>query len=272
MVESAAIRVIEATLADVRTRVGDAATRALYPGLLVPPGTAAEGRAWLPATRLTDGTAVPALIDAAKQRWSAQPSAAAALAWKSYAYWLALPAVAGFATNRRIALPRPEDVLVDFHDREPFVVFGLRRAAVAVLPSDPLAAAATPGIQVVRDGAALHDALREALLDAHLDPLLEQIRARVHLGRRTLLGSVASGAAYGVRLALMHTGATPESVIETTRTLLAALGVDDLVELIPTAGPAGVHIQRRTCCLAFTLPEPKICSGCCLRPPPTSRG
>ena len=39
---------------------------------------------------------------------------------------------------------------------------------------------------------------------------------------------------------------------------------DDLVDLVP--GPTGEPaVQRRTCCLAFTLPQPKVCGGCCLR-------
>jgi ferric iron reductase protein FhuF len=42
-------------------------------------------------------------------------------------------------------------------------------------------------------------------------------------------------------------------------TLLRALGVDDLVELTPE-----LEIRRKTCCLAFTLPEPKVCRGCCI--------
>ena len=34
-----------------------------------------------------------------------------------------------------------------------------------------------------------------------------------------------------------------------------------------TTDPAtgSLHIARRTCCLAFTLPEPKVCRGCCIR-------
>ena len=40
--------------------------------------------------------------------------------------------------------------------------------------------------------------LRRTLLDGHLDPVLEQLRGRVRLGRRTLLGSLASGVAYAL--------------------------------------------------------------------------
>lgn len=246
---------IESTLAAMRVRLGEAATHALHPGLIVGP---AEG--WTPATRLVDGSQVDELIDVAKQRWGAHAPAAATLAWKSYTYWLSLPVVTGYATARRVPLLRPEDVLIDFHDRQPFLTIGLRRPSVAVLPSDPLAV--VPGVTVVPDEQALLAALRESLLDAHLSPVLERIRSRVHLGRRTLLGSVASAVSYGIRLAQGHAG--PESTIETTYAVLDALDLRDLVELSITESRQ-VHVARRTCCLAFTLPQPKICSGCCIR-------
>jgi len=248
---------IEMTLAAMRARLGDTATHGVHRSILVnsPAG-------WVPAARLTDGSRVPQLVDTAKQRWGAAPHVAAALAWKSYTYWLALPAVAGYVTARRVPLLRPEDVLVDFHDRQPFLAIGMATPAVAVLQSDPLAATATPGVVVVPDEPALLDLLRETLFDAHLDPVLDRIRERVHVGRRTMLGSVASGVAYGITRATGH--ASPESTVELIGAVLDALGVADLVELSATPG-GDVLVQRRTCCLAFTLPEPKICSGCVLR-------
>ena len=62
--------------------------------------------------------------------------------------------------------------------------------------------------------------------------------------------------AYGL---VRSADALPGPIVPTARTLLAALGVDHLVEISPQLG-----VQRRTCCLAFTLPQPKICSGCCI--------
>jgi ferric iron reductase protein FhuF len=115
---------------------------------------------------------------------------------------------------------------------------------------------------VVPDEAALLAALRTTLLDAHLAPLLERIRESVRLGARTLLGSLASGVAYGV---LRAADVLPGSAAANTDALLTALDVADLVDLVPGADGA-LTVQRRTCCLAFTLPEPKICSGCCIRP------
>lgn len=245
-------------LATVQARHGDGAAHGLEPGLVVEDPTG-----WTPATALTSiagGAELDDLIDAAKQRWSAPTHVAAALAWKSYCYWLALPAVLGWATARRVPLVRARNVLVRYAGRQPFLHLGLRAADVAVLPDDPLAIAGHPEVRVVAGDAALLATLRAVLVEEHLAPLLERIRDRARLGRRTLWGSLASGVAHGLSRARLESGST----LGNANALLSALDVDDLVELSEL--PSGeLRVQRRTCCLAFTLPEPKICAGCCIR-------
>ncbi|MCM0676149.1 hypothetical protein NCC78_15835 [Micromonospora phytophila] len=229
----------------------------LAPGLLV-----SEEFGWSPATSLVDGTRLPEFLRAATLRWGGTPHACAALAWKSYSYWTALPVVLGWASSRRVPLLDPADVLIHFEDHRPLLTMGLRRSTtVAVLPSDPLALAGRPEVRVVADEAELLGLLRASLLDAHLGPMIAAIQAEVRIGARTLLGSVASGIAHGI---LRAADGLPGSSVETIDTLLGALDLADLVELVP--GPSGEPtVQRRTCCLAFTLPKPKICQGCCVR-------
>jgi len=230
----------------------------LAPDLLVQ-----DHSGWMPATELTNGNRLPELLAAAQRRWRAQPHAAAALAWKAYTYWLALPAALGWASARRVPLLTADDVLVHFGDRQPLLTVGLDRdIVVAVLPSDPLALSGLPNVKVVADETQLLAELRAALLDAHLSPLLDQIRGRVRLGARTLLGSLASGVASAV---LRSADVVPGSSVENVGTLLSALGVGDLIELVPAVGGV-LTVQRRTCCLAFTLPEPRLCAGCCIKP------
>jgi hypothetical protein len=215
---------------------------------------------WVPTAELA-GPHLTTLLTSAQQRWHAQPHAAAALAWKAYTYWLALPAVLGWASARRVPLLTAESVLMHFHDPRPLVTLGLRPdIGIAVLPSDPLALSGLPQVRVVADEAALLAELRRSLLDEHLTPLLDAIHAQVRLGKRTLLGSLSSGVAYAV---LRSADVLPGSSAETIDTLLTALGIADLIELVP--GPSGrLTVQRKTCCLAFTLPSPKICQGCCI--------
>ncbi|GLZ00285.1 IucA/IucC family C-terminal-domain containing protein [Actinoplanes sp. NBRC 103695] len=229
----------------------------LAPDLLVTDPTG-----WRPAADLT-GTGLDTLLESSSRRWNAQPHAAAALAWKAYTYWLALPAVLGYASARRVPLLTAQDVLIHFDDPRPLVTLGLRSdITVAVLASDPLALSGLPQVKVVPTEAALREELRASLLDQHLTPLLDAIHGRVRLGRRTLLGSLASGVSYAV---LRSADVLPGRSTDTIDTLLATLGVDDLVELVQ--GPTGrFDVQRKTCCLAFTLPQPKLCKGCCIKP------
>jgi len=217
--------------------------------------------AWRPTSLLT-GDALDVLLEAAGARWNAQPHAAAALAWKAYTYWLALPAVLGYASARRIPLMTGANVLMHFRDPRPLVTLGLHPGTpVAVLPTDPLALSGLPQVRVVPDEEALLAELRRSLLDEHLTPLLNAIHDRVRLGKRTLLGSLSSGIAHGI---LRSADAIPGSSVETIARLLHALGVEDLIELVPDAS-GRLDVQRKTCCLAFTLPQPKVCRGCCIK-------
>lgn len=226
-------------------------------GLLV-----ADEIGWSPATGLVDGTRLPEFLGAATAQWGGTPHAGAALAWKAYSYWVGLPAVLGWASARRVPLLVPSDVLIHFEDQRSLLTLGLRRSTtVAVLPSDPLALAGLPEVRVVAGEAALLAALRATLLEAHLAPVIAAIQAQVRIGTRALLGSVAAGIAHAI---LRAADGLPGSSVATIDTLLCALGLRDLVELVP--GPGGEPtVQRYTCCLAFTLPRPKICPDCCLR-------
>jgi len=243
--------------ATLRATFGTDELPGLATGLLV-----SDETSWIPATQLVDGTRLPELLDATRRRWGAAPHAAAALSWKAYTYWLSLPVVLGWASARRVPLLRPADVLVQLDEHRPLVKIGLRRSTtIAVLPSDPLALSGLPEVQIVLGEAELLAALRASLLDAHLAPMLDALQGQVRVGARTLLGSVASGVAHGV---LRAADSLPGGSAETIGTLLEALNVTDLVDLVP--GPTGeLTVQRKTCCLAFTLPQPKVCAGCCIR-------
>jgi Ferric iron reductase FhuF-like transporter len=213
---------------------------------------------WLPATSLSRPEGVAVLLGAAARRWNAPAHAAATLAWKSYSYWAALPVVLSWAAARRVPLLTAENTYAHIHDEAPFLRIGVTDVPFAVLPGDPLAQLA--GSVVVESEEALLATVRHVLFDQHLDPLLDAIRAEVHVGRRTLMGSVASGIAYGI---IRASDAVPGSTQDVLAQLLTALDLDDLVDIV--RGPSGLMVQRKTCCLAFTLDEPKICSGCCLR-------
>ena len=213
---------------------------------------------WIPAADFVSGDALPELFAVAQRRWNAAPHAAAALAWKSYTYWLTLPVVLSWATTHRVPLVDPHHMVVRLDTGSPLLQIGFSKLQLAVPSGDPLVN--TPEALVVGDDHLLLKLMRVSLLDHHLEPLAERIHDRVKVGRHNLRGSIASGIAYGV---IRASKALPGSPEETITTVLDAMGLQDLIELLP--GEEGPGVQRKTCCLAFTLPEPKICSGCCLR-------
>jgi ferric iron reductase protein FhuF len=229
-------------LAGVRARLGDAPVHGLAPRLVVDPPLVG----WRAATGFADGSELPGLIDAARARWGGDRHVAAAVAVKSYAYWVTLPAVLGFAAARRVPDMSAPNVVVRIPGVPPFVEIGLRRPSLSperVTDTDLLAF------------------VRATLWDAHLAPFIERMHDAVRLGRRTLAGSVASAVGYALNRA---SDVLPGSPVTTAHAILRALDIDDLVE-IGTDEAGRPRIHRRTCCLAFALPAPKICSGCCIR-------
>jgi hypothetical protein len=114
----------------------------------------------------------------------------------------------------------------------------------------------------VPDDGRLLAAMRHTLIDGHLVPLLDTFGGPARVGRRTLLGSVAAAVA-GLALRCPDQGRPP--TVDQAAHLLDALGLTGLVDFV-TDTTGRTVARRRTCCLAFTLPRPKICQDCCLRP------
>jgi hypothetical protein len=252
-VSPAAMAPLAPVLGALSAMTGQYPVHGLVDGLFI-----TERDGWIPAERIVHGDGLDDLLAAAVRRWDAPPHVAGALAWKCYAFWVALPAILGYATARRVPLLVPSQVLVRYVDHQPFLCAGLLEPELAVLAGDPLAAHRAPGIRVVDDEAALLGELRATLVDAHLAPLVEHLHQRLRLGRRTLWGSLAAGIAHGVSRAA---DVLPGPTLEVTTAVLSSLGLGDLVDL--TVDPAGrLTVRRRTCCLAFSLPDARICAGC----------
>ena len=209
---------------------GTDALPGLAPGLLV---TTTAG--WHPATTWSTAPGCPSSCAPPRRRWGGTPHACAALAWKSYSYWLALPAVLGWASARRVPLLDPADVLIHFEDHRPLVTIGLRRSTtVAVLPGDPLASPDSPGSGWSPTRRSCSVSCGATLLDAHLAPMTAAIHAQGAGGHPypARLGGVRRG----VRRAAGGGRRCRARRRETIDTLLGALGMADLVELVPGRG------------------------------------
>ncbi|MBM2614542.1 hypothetical protein JIG36_03110 [Actinoplanes sp. LDG1-06] len=219
-------------LAAVRGAFGTSTLPGLAPGLVV-----SDPEGWIPATALA-GEDSGLLLAAARRRWDARPHVAAALMWKAYSYWLCLPAAFGWVASRQVPHVTAAQVLVRLDAPDAPIRLGLRPGT----PSDP----ADPAT------------LRRVLLDEHVTPLLDALQREVRIARRPLLGSLSASLAHAARHAVR---AVPDASAQAIDTLLKAVDVQDLIEWDDNG-----RLRRRTCCLAFTLPEPRICSDCCYQP------
>lgn len=187
-------------------------------------------------------------IDATARRWDAPRHVGAALLWKVYAYWHAMPMALGWALNRRVPI-MPFDRTVA---RESLagVTVAATSITVAVLPGDPFAG--RPGTITVPD---LGAAMREALL-AGQGPLVDALSRLTRVGKRLLWGSTAEALVhplYGFADVLPGDPATDAAA------LIDSIGepVRGLVAFTPDGYP------RRTCCLWLTLPDAEACATCC---------
>ncbi|MEU8817287.1 (2Fe-2S)-binding protein [Actinoplanes sp. NPDC048796] len=212
---------------------------------------------WIPAESLV-GDGVEVLLEAGRRRWpAAQPHVSAALIWKAYSFWLAVPAVFGWVAARRVPHLSRAQVLIRFDDRYAPARLGLREdVPVSVLPGDPLAGGGEPRVRVAGDEGALLATLRRTLLDEHVTPLLDTVADATRVSRRLLLGSLSAGVAHAAQRAAAVAGVPPG---ETTGRVLRTLGVAGLVEW------NAERVRRRTCCLAFTIPHQRLCADCSIQ-------
>jgi hypothetical protein len=248
-------------LADVAASRGRRATAGVAAGLVVP-----VHAGWIPASAFAepDGAPLRDLLDRVGAAYRVPPHAAVALAWKAYSYWTALPAVVGWSAHRRVLLAGPDDVVVRQSPTRPYLTVGVRRAAVAVLPGDPVAG--EPGVRVVPDESALLDALRTSLVDTHLAAALAAFHRAGRVGERQLWGSVAEALTYPLAAFAPVFGRPVRAEVDT---MLAGIGAPlaRLVHVAPDdAEPCGFAVRRRTCCLAFTNADLGFCASCCVVP------
>lgn len=208
---------------------------------------------------LAAGERIEELMGTAAALWGGSAHANAALAWKSYCYWTLAPVVLGYITARRVPVLDASNAVFRVAEEAPMFSVRQLRPRFLALPHDPCAS--HPDVAVVANEALLLDRLRATVFDAHLAPVLDAFLARARVGRRTLMGSVASGIAYGVA-SIAQVVPDPDDVL--AKTLLDAFDVSALVD-IRTDEVGRLVYQRRTCCLALTIEGNRTCSTCCVQ-------
>jgi hypothetical protein len=211
------------------------------------------------AADLAAGERIDELMGTAAALWGGSAHANAALAWKTYCYWTLAPVVLGYVAARRVPVLDAANAVFSVGEDAPMFSVRQIRPRFLALPHDPCAA--HPDVEVVANEAVLLDRLRATVFDAHLAPVLDGFLANARVGRRTLMGSVASGIAYAVA-SIAQVVPDPDDVL--AKTLLEAFDVSDLVD-ISTDEAGRLVYRRRTCCLALTIEGNRTCSTCCVR-------
>lgn len=141
------------------------------------------------------------------------------------------------------------------------LAIGLRPSvAIAVPPSAPHSLSELPQVRWTESETELLELLRASLLDTQRgDHRQTPARGTDRHPYAARLGHLGYRHRRPPRRA--HLPGTPTEHIAA---LTEALGVADLIELVP--GPGGrPALRRKTCCIGFTLPQPKVCSGCCIK-------
>lgn len=211
------------------------------------------------AAELVSGERVEELMATAAALWGGSAHANAALAWKTYCYWTLAPAVLGYIAARRVPVMDAANSVFSVSDEAPMFSVRQVRPRFLALPHDPCAG--HPDVEVVANEGDLLDRLRATMFEDHLGPVLDAFLARVRVGRRTLLGSLASGLSYAVA-SMAQAVPDPDDVI--AKTLLDAFDVAHLVD-VSTDEAGRLLYRRRTCCLALTIEGGRTCSTCCVQ-------
>lgn len=212
-----------------------------------------------PAIELAAGERVEELMAAAGDLWGGSAHANAALAWKTYCYWTLAPAVLGYVAARRVPVMDAANTVFRVSADAPMFSVRQVRPRFLALPHDPCAD--HPDVEVVANEEVLLDRLCATAFDGHLAPVLDAFLARVRVGRRTLMGSLASGLSYAVA---SMAAVVPDADEVIAKTLLDAFDVAHLVD-VSTGEDGRLAYRRRTCCLALTIEGGRTCSTCCVQ-------
>jgi len=214
-----------------------------------PPTTAAGStglaEAWIGCRRLIDE---PAILGAL---FGTDPIEAS-LFTQAYAFCVASVPLAGWVLHRRAVDPRPAHLAIRFTAARPW-----RPARLGLV--DPWLTPATV------------DGLVEHLVDGHLRPFVDAVRATTPVGERLLWGNAVTSMV--VVLRALESGVDPARRLEVradAEAVLAALPVDldGLGSFVRRSSRPGDDWfwQRTTCCHWFTTPGGGYCDDCSMTP------
>ncbi len=229
-----------------------------------------DGR-WLSCERLvTDPDWLCDVIDDCGRRLgSSDPTVAASLFVQNYAYRIVTLALACAITAGVLPDSSATATAVVVRGGRPTTVGYLAPVLTLLAPGSPSVARAWSDPE--RRDAALRQLLDDAV-DAHLAPLVANVRRGRRVGQPLLWGNVASSAAVAFRTMEGHYGPWVRDLGERFFALAPTplQGRGSFIAL-ESGGNRGWFWERRTCCLYDHLPGAVRCADCSLTPSGTRR-
>lgn len=108
-------------------------------------------------------------------------------------------------------------------------------------------------------------ALAGAVVEQHLTPLIDAVRAQVRVSPRVLVGNAASTVASARRMVATHWPASADRAASVARRLLDTGLLAGAGELRAPAGPdRHWSFRRRSCCLYYRARDGGLCGDCVL--------
>lgn len=246
---------------------GFAATRSHPPAWTNPLVTAGSGALIADEVLAHGQPQLDSLLSAFAHERRTDRRIAASQIFKSYAYWLTFPALAGWALHRRVPDVSAANITVSIHDRKPHLRFAALTGRTWVLPDDPTAD--HPDAIVVADEATLLRRLVTTVVDDHLFGALVAFRERGGPGNRILWGSIAVAFTNPFGGLTRMTGRDFRGDIDS---VIGALGpAGRLIEMAQVrCAPdelAEPRPLRKTCCQKMRIPGASNCTNCPLISP-----
>lgn len=129
----------------------------------------------------------------------------------------------------------------------------------------PLWTANPQAVPTAGDDPALAAALADLLVEEHLTPLVDAVRAQVSISGRILWGNAASSVAAGKRLIGAERPHAAHRAARIATAVLEHPAFAGAAELLPARAPdVGWTFRRRSCCLFYRAPGRGTCGDCVL--------
>lgn len=184
-----------------------------------------------------------------------------------YCHRMAAPLLAAWVLHRRVPDVSAENIAFRFDAEGRPVFAAMVETRAAGLPGD-----VSDDLELTHTSDLMSEIVR-VLLDGHLLPLAERVRARYHPhGAPLIRGTIGSQIGMALTAIDAHTRTPWEQVatdaialLERTKPLIDGQGRAGDIVCTETYGRVGMTFRRGTCCIVYRVPGKAKCGGCPLR-------